>query len=143
MFGFAMVLATASFLVEMMIASKVPLMRQLAKNNLLVNLAISLGLSYIIGMMFGAIGLTAMTAAIISTLMSVPGYAFLEWTYDSEKAHAEGGNRIKHKKEQVQVTAKKWTQTLSDFFKIIYGILKVITFPIWIIRSISTKVKTS
>lgn len=143
MFGFAMTLAIASFLVEMMIASNIPLMRQLAKNNLLVNLAISLGLSYIIGTMFGAIGLTAMTAAIISTLMSVPGYAFLEWAYDSDKAHAEGGNRIKHKKEQVQVTTEKWTQTLSDFFKIIYGILKVITFPIWIIRSISTKVKTS
>lgn len=143
MFGFAITLAIASFLVEMMIASKVPLMRQLAKNNLLVNLAISLGLSYIIGIMFGAIGLTAMTAAIISTLMSVPGYAFLEWAYDSEKAHAEGGNRIKHKKEQVQVTTKKWTQTLSDFFKIIYGILKVITFPIWIIRSITSKTKTS
>jgi hypothetical protein len=143
MFGFAITLAIASFLVEMMIASKVPLMRQLAKNNLLVNLAISLGLSYFIGIMFGAIGLTAMTAAIISTLMSVPGYAFLEWAYDSEKAHAEGGNRIKHKKEQVQVTTKKWTQTLSDFFKIIYGILKVITFPIWIIRSITNKTKTS
>jgi len=143
MFGFAITLAIASFLVEMMIASKVPLMRQLAKNNLLVNLAISLGLSYFIGIMFGAIGLTAMTAAIISTLMSVPGYAFLEWAYDSEKAHAEGGNRIKHKKEQVQVTTKKWTQTLSDFFKIIYGILKVITFPIWIIRSITSKTKTS
>ena len=143
MFGFAITLAIASFLVEMMIASKVPLMRQLAKNNLLVNLAISLGLSYFIGIMFGAIGLTAMTAAIISTLMSVPGYAFLEWAYDSERAHAEGGNRIKHKKEQVQVTTKKWTQTLSDFFKIIYGILKVITFPIWIIRSITSKTKTS
>ena len=143
MFGFAITLAIASFLVEMMIASKVPLMRQLAKNNLLVNLAISLGLSYFIGIMFGAIGLTAMTAAIISTLMSVPGYAFLEWAYDSEKAHAEGGNRIKHKKEQVQVTTEKWTQTLSDFFKIIYGILKVITFPIWIIRSITSKTKTS
>ena len=143
MFGFAITLAIASFLVEMMIASKVPLMRQLAKNNLLVNLAISLGLSYLIGIMFGAIGLTAMTAAIISTLMSVPGYAFLEWAYDSEKAHAEGGNRIKHKKEQVQVTTDKWTQTLSDFFKIIYGILKVITFPIWIIRSITSKTKTS
>ena len=143
MFGFAITLAIASFLVEMMIASKVPLMRQLAKNNLLVNLAISLGLSYFIGTMFGAIGLTAMTAAIISTLMSVPGYAFLEWAYDSEKAHAEGGNRIKHKKEQVQVTTEKWTQTLSDFFKIIYGILKVITFPIWIIRSITSKTKTS
>lgn len=143
MFDFAITLAIASFLVEMMIASKVPLMRQLAKNNLLVNLAISLGLSYFIGIMFGAIGLTAMTAAIISTLMSVPGYAFLEWAYDSEKAHAEGGNRIKHKKEQVQVTTKKWTQTLSDFFKIIYGILKVITFPIWIIRSITSKTKTS
>lgn len=143
MFGFAITLAIASFLVEMMIASKVPLMRQLAKNNLLVNLTISLGLSYFIGIMFGAIGLTAMTAAIISTLMSVPGYAFLEWAYDSEEAHAEGGNRIKHKKEQVQVTTKKWTQTLSDFFKIIYGILKVITFPIWIIRSITNKTKTS
>lgn len=143
MFGFAITLAVASFLVEMMIASKVPLMRQLAKSNLLVNLTISLGLSFIIGTMFGAIGLTAMTAAIISTLMSVPGYAFLEWAYDSEKAHAEGGNRIKHKKEQVQVTTKKWTQTLSDFFKIIYGILKVITFPIWIIRSITSKTQTS
>jgi len=141
MFGFAITLAIASFALEMLIASKVPLMRQLAKNNILVNLAISLGLSYVIGTMFGAIGLTAMTAAIISTLMSIPGYQVLEWTYDTEKAHAEGGNRIAHKKQQAKETSKKWSQTISDFFKIVYFILKVVTFPLWATRLLVSKVR--
>jgi len=141
MLGYALTLAIASFAFEMLIASKVPLMRMLAKGNILINLAISLAISYAIGTMFGAIGLTAMTAAIISTLMSIPGYAILEWVYDTEEAHAEGGNRIQHKKEQAKKTTKKWSETISDFFKIIFFALKVITFPIWIVRSLATKVR--
>ena len=141
MLGYALTLAIASFAFEMLIASKIPVMRVLAKENVLINLTISLAISYAIGTMFGAIGLTAMTAAIISTLMSIPGYHILEWVYDTEEAHAEGGNRIQYKKEQVKKTTKKWSQTISDFFKIIFFLLKVVTFPLWIARLLVTKVR--
>jgi hypothetical protein len=141
MLGYAITLAIASFAFEMMIASNLPTMRKLAKSNLLVNLSISLAISYAVGTIFGAAGLTAMTAAIISTLMSIPGYQILEWTYDTEKAHAEGGNRIRHKTEQAKVSARKWKEALSDLLKFTYAVIKVFTFPIWFTRSLMAKIR--
>ena len=74
--------------------------------------------------MFGAAGLITMAAAIISTVIVIPGYAFLEWAYDSPQAATRGGNQIKYYSDKTK-------EVVSDTFKIIYKILRVITFPIW------------
>lgn len=132
MLTFVIILAIASSAIEMMFAAKIPALRRAAKKYKLVNLIASLALSYILGAMFGAAGLIAMTAAIFSTILSIPGYIFLEWAYDSPEAQKHGGNLIQYHKD-------RWKTVMSDFLAIIYKVLRVITFPIWATRSLITK----
>jgi len=141
MLSFVFVLAIASFSLEMMIASKFPAMRKIASNNNLANLAISISLSYLIGIMFGAAGLIAMTAGIVSTLMSIPGYAVLYNIYDSEKAQQRGGNQIEYYKQKTKDSRDKWTILAKDIAKMTYTTGKIVTAPIWITRNIYLKGK--
>lgn len=133
MFSFMMLLAIASAIVELTFASKFPAWRKAAKRNKAINLAISLALSFVLGIMFGAAGLIAMSAAIISTVIAVPGYAVLEWAYDSPEAQKHGGNLFKY-------YAERWKIAMSDLVKLIYKIIKIITAPIWITRAIIEKI---
>ena len=134
MFSFMMMLAIASAVVELTFASKFPGWRRAAKRNKAVNLTISIALSALLGVLFGAAGLIVMSASIISTVMVIPGYSFLAWAYDSPQAQAKGGNLI-------QYYTDKWKQVLSDFAKLIYKILRIITFPIWATRLVYQKYK--
>jgi hypothetical protein len=122
-----------STLLELMIAAKVPPWRKLSHKSKLFNLLNSLFISYIVGIAFGAQGLIAMTAGVLSTMLSVPGYAFLYWAYDSPEAKALGGNRITHAKE-------KWKTALKDLGTLIYKFIKIITFPIWATRAVILKI---
>jgi hypothetical protein len=94
MLVFAAILAMSSFALEMVIAAKLPLWRKFAERYLLANMGLSLLLSACLGMVFGAVGLIALTAGVMSTLMSIPGYRFLHWNFDSELAQKQGGNRL-------------------------------------------------
>lgn len=134
MFAFMMSLAIASAVVELTFASKFPAWRKAAKRNKAVNLVISIVLSFVLGILFGAAGLIAMSAAIISTVLVIPGYAFLEWAYDSPQAQAHGGNLIKYYSD-------RWKQVFSDFAKLMYKILRIVTFPIWGTRLAIAKIK--
>jgi hypothetical protein len=125
-------LGFASFIVEMMFASKIPVWRQNAHKLKWLNMVISIGLAFILGTAFGAKGLVAMGAAMIGTILSIPGYAFLYWNYDSPMAQKHGGNMLAHE-------SKKWKIVLLDFFKVLYKILRIITAPIWITRSVISK----
>jgi len=135
MFTFVFMLAIASTVFEMLIASKFPVWRKIAHKSKLANLAMSIFLSYILGAAFGAAGLIAMTAAILSTLMSIPGYAYLSWNYDTPKAQALP------EKSRYQHGSKKWKQIGSDTVKVTYGTLKVVTAPVWIPRKIYKSIK--
>ena len=128
-FSFAIILAIASTAIEMLFAAKIPAWRRAAKNWKIVNLVISILLSFVLSIMFGAAGLIAMTAAIFSTLMSIPGYAFLHWMYDSDQAQQHGGNMLRY-------YADRWKQVMIDLGTLIYKILKIITAPIWITRAV-------
>lgn len=129
------ILAITSCALELMIAAKVPAWRRLSAKSPLFNLLNSLAISFVMGLAFGASGLIAMGSGVISTILSVPGYQFLYWNYDSEMAKRHGGSMYKH-------SVKKWKTVISDFFKIIYKILRIITAPIWITRSILIKYST-
>jgi hypothetical protein len=65
-----------------------------------------------------------MGAGVISTILTVPGYSLLKWAYDSPQAQARGGNQLKYFSDKSKVV-------VSDTIKIIYKILRVITFPLW------------
>ena len=128
-------LAIASTIVEMMFAAKIPYWRKNAHKFKWVNMVMSILLSFVLGLMFGAAGLIALGAAMISTVLSIPGYAFLHWNYDSPQASKHGGNMTRHLRA-------KWSQAFKDLAKMIYGIIRVITFPIWATRSILNKINT-
>ena len=132
MFSFMIMLAIASAIVELTFASKFPAWRKAAKRNKAINLSISLALSFVLGIMFGAAGLIAMAAAIISTVIAMPGYAFLEWAYDSPEAQKHGGNLI-------QYYTKRWKVALTDLVNLTFKIIKIITAPIWITRAFIEK----
>lgn len=132
LFSMMIVLAITSTILELMIAAKIPAWRRWSYNSKLFNLINSLALSYLMGIAFGAAGLIAMGAGIISTLLSYPGYKFLYWMYDSPMAKKHGGNMFEY-------TKKKWMTAFKDLFQVIYTVIKVITFPLWVTRWIFQK----
>lgn len=135
MLTFVILLAIMSTALELMIAAKIPFMRKFAHKSKLFNLLNSLFLSYLMGIAFGATGLIAMTAGILSTIMSIPGYTFLYWNYDTSKAKS-----LPEKSRYAHGT-KKWKEVGSDTMKMTYGTLKVVTSPIWIPRKVYRKFK--
>lgn len=94
MLTFALVLAVISTVFEGIIAARSRYLRRLAGRRVSINLGVSLTVSLVLGSLFGAIGLIALTAGLLSTLMSVPVYRFLYWNFDSPKAVQVGGNRL-------------------------------------------------
>jgi hypothetical protein len=132
LFSMMIALAIASSIVELMFAAKITWWRQNAYRLKWFNMTISIALSWFLGFLFGAAGLIVMGAAMISTAMSIPGYAFLHWNYDSPQAARHGGNMLVH-------IRKKWIQAFSDLAKVIYTVIRVITFPIWVTRWIFNK----
>jgi len=139
LFSMMIILAVTSCLLELMIAARVPVWRRWSGASPLFNLINSLFLSFLLGIAFGAAGLVALGAGVISTLMSVPGYKILKWNYDSPGAIAVGGNRWKHFRENFGSYWAKWSVAIKDFFQLIYAIIKVITFPIWFTRLVILK----
>lgn len=134
MFTFAIILALASTCFELMLAAKIKLMRVMSHKSLTFNLANSMVISWITGMMFGAAGLIAMTAGILSTLMSIPGYHFLYWMYDSPEAQSRGGNQLQYYRDKWNARKVEVKQTIADFFNLIYKIIRILTFPFWGMR---------
>lgn len=131
-----LILAVTSTLLELMIAAKIPAWRKLSHKSKLFNLVNSLVLSFLIGIAFGAAGLIAMGAGVISTLLSYPGYKFLYWMYDSPMAQKHGGNMFEY-------TKKKWMTALKDLAKVVYSVIRVITFPVWATRWAYNKINNA
>lgn len=142
MLAFVFVLAIASTALELMIASQVPWWRQWSHKSKSFNLINSMFISYILGIAFGAAGLIAMTAGIVSTFMTIPGYSILNWNYDTPKAHAQGGNRYAKIKTDAKPKYEKTKELGGDLIKIGWITGKVITAPIWIPRKIYRKIKS-
>lgn len=135
MLAMVMLLAIFSTLLELMIAAKIPLWRQWSYKSKLFNLLNSLFISYLMGIAFGATGLIAMTAGIISTFLTIPGYTFLYWNYDSPKAKkTPEQNRYQHAKQ-------KLSEPAADMAKIGFVAVKIITAPLWVPRRVYAKMK--
>jgi hypothetical protein len=139
LFSMMIILAITSTILELLLAARIPAWRKWSHASPLFNLINSLLLSFVMGIMFGAAGLVALGAGVISTLLSVPGYKVLHWNFDTPEAISVGGNRWKHIKENFNVYWTKWSVAIKDLLKLIYTIIKIITFPIWITRWIYLK----
>lgn len=140
MLTFVLLLAIMSTLLELMIAARIPSWRRLSHKNQLFNLLNSMFISYFMGIAFGAAGLIAMTAGVLSTMLSIPGYQYLYWNYDSPQAQKLGGNIYAHNKQIYIKKISDFKQTILDIFNLIYKFLKIITAPIWVTRSIVHKI---
>jgi len=135
MLAMVFLLTVFSAILELMIAAKIPLWRQWSYKSKLFNLLNSLLVSYLMGLAFGASGLIVMTAGVLSTFLTIPGYTFLYWNYDSPKARqTPERNRYQHAKE-------KLSEPVSDMAKIGFFVVKVITAPLWVPRRVYTKMK--
>ena len=141
LFTMMICLAISATIVEGMFAAKFKYWRVNAHKFKWLNMVISIGISFVLGVMFGAAGLIAMGAAMISTVLSIPMYAFLHWNYDSPTAAAHGGNMYLHNKGIFNVQYVKWKQVIIDFTRVIYLTLRAITAPIWMFRSFVIKIK--
>ena len=129
-------LAIMSSALELMIAAQIPIWRQWSHKSKVFNLVNSMVLSYVIGIAFGAQGLIAMTAGVLSTFMTIPGYAYLHWNYDTEVAKSQGGNRYNHAKQNIKPKYEKAKELSSDLVKVGYVTGRVITSPVWIPRKV-------
>jgi uncharacterized membrane protein len=142
MFMMMMMLAIASTIVEMMFAANFPAWRINAHKYKWFNMIVSILISFVLGFAFGAAGLIALGAAMVSTMLSIPGYAFLHWNYDSVKAQALGVPRTVHIKTVAKSKSEKGKELAGDLAKVAYGTGKVITAPIWITRKATNKYKS-
>ena len=131
-------LAIASTVVEMMFAAKIPAWRKNAHKLKWVNMVISIALSFILGIAFGAAGIIALGAAMISTVLSIPGYAFLHWNYDSPKAIDGGAPVLQQYKTNISAQVDKTKELFIDLCKLFYLIGRIITIPFWLPAKIST-----
>lgn len=119
-------LALASVALEGTIAWFLPWLRRINANHRLFNAAFSLGLSYVLGFAFGAAGMIVLFAGILSTLLSFPMYAMLEWNFANDNVIA-------------QWRAKNWSRivrTWSDLGKLLWWCIRIITLPVRIISTI-------
>ena len=131
-----LILAVTSCALELMIAAKIPAWRRLSARSPLFNLLNSLAISFAMGLAFGGNGLVAMGAGVISTILSVPGYQFLRWNYDTPEAKAQGGNRAVYYWRNFHVHWAKWRKVLGEFNQLIYTIFRIITIPVRILNSV-------
>jgi hypothetical protein len=136
-----LILAVTSCALELMIAAKIPAWRKLSAKSPLFNLLNSLVISFVMGIAFGANGLVAMGAGVISTILSVPGYQFLRWNYDTHTARAQGGNRAIYYWKNFHVHWAKWRKVLGEFNQLIYTFFRVITIPVRILNAVFKFIK--
>lgn len=104
---FAVMLAVTSTIVEIVLLLKFkPLLNFLLKHKTL-DLIFSFALSYVLGVMFGASGLIAMTAGIFSTLLSL-------MVYESGILKQENREKVTNTKNTVVKTIKFWYRVASS-----------------------------
>lgn len=107
MLMFAMMLAVTSTIMEIVLLLKFkPLLNFLLKHKTL-DLIFSFALSYVLGVMFGASGLIAMTAGIFSTLLSL-------MVYESGILKQENREKVTNTKNTVVKTIKFWYRVASS-----------------------------
>lgn len=131
LFSFALMLAVVSTTVEFFTIGQLKFHRQLCAGHKWYNIfyatVISMGLSIEIGRLFGAAGLIAMTGGMISTVLSVFIYELLgEW-----KTPAMVAKRDRYRKD-----FESAKQLVRDVGRVIYILLRIITFPIWGYRAV-------
>jgi hypothetical protein len=94
MLTMTLMLAICSIIIELIVTRTVRIIETFARKNLLTSIVVSLAVSWTIGTVFGAKGLTVLTAAMIATAVTSLWYRTLNLTRATkEKIHASRHQR--------------------------------------------------
>lgn len=121
----ALLLAMTSLLLEGIFAYRIPAYRHFVEKREYVAIFISMAGSYFLGQIFGAQGLVCLMAGIMSTVASPPMYKLLGW----------------YERNKIEVNAKYYEirQTMIDFMRLLYKLMRLLTLPFRVIRTTSAK----
>ncbi len=73
----AVLLGIASYWLEMAAGAKLKPLRHLATSSVVGNISVSIGFTWLLSTLFGANGVTVLTASILSTLLSLLTYRLI------------------------------------------------------------------
>lgn len=105
---------------EFKLYQSMPFLRWLTNKSLFFGLAVSLGISFVMGMMFSASGLTVLIAAVSSTLMTEPIHALIR-----RKEERAGDADATHVFQDVR-------DTYRPIWKFVKITMIVVSAPAWI-----------
>lgn len=104
-------LAAATILVELKTAFSIPFIRRLIEKFTVVGIALSIGLSLLIGGLFGATGVVVMMGAMIATSFTQPVYMVA-----AKVKHT--GHDVAHTVEEVKSVVRPFANLFKLAFKI-------------------------
>lgn len=114
----ALVLAAVSVLIELKIFYSTPWLKKLVGLSVIVGIAMSLALSWVLGLLFGASGLIVLLAGTISTAITEPIHA---WKRKQSK-----------RKDKVHSSIKEFADTWRPVGKLIKYAFLLVTSPLWV-----------
>lgn len=120
----ALILALCSAWLEFKILNKVPLFKKLNRKSQLVGLGMSIGLSWMVGILFGATGLVVLIAGLLSTAMTEPVHAAFRYMETKN-------NEVTAKVHKAQAFAIEARDTYRPVGKAVKWTAIATTAPLW------------
>ena len=93
----AVLLGIASYLLEMAAGAKLKPLRHLASSSVVGNIGVSIGFTWALSMLFGASGVTVLTASILSTLLSLITYRLIGAVHSAKSYKLTRRGRIRRR----------------------------------------------
>ena len=97
MLTISIMLAFCSIIIEQLIMSRIPFIRTIVSQNFLLNIIVSLALSWILGEIFDAKGVTVLTAALLSTAGSSVIYRVVRLSDSTRRIYRDTTQRIRRR----------------------------------------------
>jgi len=130
----SLMLAFSSVVLEAFLVWNIPALQRFytsGKAGRIFNAVNSVLLSFGLGFVFGAEGLVAMSAAMISTMVSISGlYDGLNWV----RTHMDEVTKVK---EDTLETIRKGAVATRDIVAMIYGLVQIVTWPVRMLMKLS------
>lgn len=114
----AIVFGIIAAILELRLALKIPIIRKLVERFSVVGIGFSIGLSLLLGMLFGAAGMIVMFAAILATTLTQPVYVFL--------------NKTKKQTSKTKQQVEDFKATWRPVGKLIKYAFLLVTAPLWV-----------
>lgn len=124
------IVAFFSFLIEAVMAFKIPAWKRLGIRYTIAGVLMSLILSWLIGLLFGASGIIVMMAGLISTGLSYLMYVGMEYVDTHPKEYQKIVDGIKNAYKQILEV----TSSLVAIIKVLGFFAKIVLLPITLVK---------